>query len=265
MQNVEKILNNIHSTNPILFTSKILPKANIKKIDGVKVIDIVNGDDNLTEIFGKDVKSKEDLRCLVHMIEDVGMEKFVNLKALCSLGNSANLSTSYVSYNNNPTYYNYKFGIVVDVPHFNILLVSKRNNSTGCKKDERNMVLMLNPYGDSNLRKKHIELLKYELGVDDDEYVQIYRQVSSCKKKSQIKDVEIGKRIITKEEILGAVTVFEKSLLSKTNHNEVVVYNPRMSGLIAMVDKYDEVPKEMRKFAQKYDLPIIILGGNTRY
>ena len=48
VQNVEKILNNIHSTNPILFTSKILPKANIKKIDGVKVIDIVNGDDNLT-------------------------------------------------------------------------------------------------------------------------------------------------------------------------------------------------------------------------
>ena len=265
VQNVEKILDNIHSTNPILFTSKILPNANIKKIDGVKVIDIVNGDDNLTEIFGKDVKSKEDLSFLVHMISNAGIEQFTNLKALCKLGNSACLSTSYVSYNNNPTYYNYKYGIVVDAPHFNILLTSNRNNNTGRKKNANNMVIMLNPYDESNSRAKSIELLKYELGVDDDEYAQIYRQVSSCKKKSQIKDVEIGKRIITKEEILGAVTVFEKSLLSKTNHNEVVVYNPRMSGLIAMVDKYEDVPINMKEFAKKYDLPIIILGGNTRY
>jgi len=265
VQNVEKILDNIHSTNPILFTSKILPNANIKKIDGVKVIDIVNGDNNLTEIFGKDVKNEEDLKFLVHMIEDARTEKFVNLKALCTLGNSANLSTSYVAYNNNPTYCNYKYGIVVDVPHFNILLVSKRNNSTGCKKDEHDMVVMLNPYGDSNLRKKHIELLKYELGVDDDEYGQIYRQVSSCKKKSEIKDIKIGERIIKKGELLDAISVFEKSFLSKSQHNEIVVYNPKMSGLIAMVDKYDEVPKEMRKFAQKYDLPIIILGENMRY
>ncbi len=262
VQNVEKILDKIHSTNPILFTSKILPKANIKKIDGVKVIDIVNGDDNLTEIYGKDIKNKEDLKFLVHMIEDARAEKFVNLKALCTLGNCANLSTSYVAYNNNPTYYNYKYGIVVDVPHFNILLMSKRNNSTGCKKDEHDMVTMLNPYGDSNPRKKHIELLKYELGVNSDEYAQIYRQVSGCKKKLEIKDIKIGERIIKKEEILDAINIFEKSFLSKAQHNEIVVYNPKMSGLVAMVDKYENVPNEMRNFAKKYNLPIIILGKN---
>lgn len=265
VKNAEKILEKIHSTNPVLFTSKILPKANIKRIDGVKVIDIVNGCDNLSEIFGNDIKNKEDLRFLVHMFQEANIENFINLKALCELGNNANLSASFVAYQNNPTYGGFKYGVVLDAPHFNVLLISNRNSSTGCKKDSYDMVAMLNPYGNSDARKKSIELLKYELGASDKEYAQIYKQLSECKKKSQIKDIKVGKKIFKKEDILESIKIFENSFLNKSRHNEVVAYNPKIRGLIAMINKHEDIPSEMKDFAKKHDLPIILLGDNTKY
>jgi hypothetical protein len=68
-------------------------------------------------------------------------------------------------------------------------------------------------------------------------------------------------KTLTGKEVRTAILHAQDSILSSEVHNEVNVYAPRISGVVAKVDSIEEVPQYVIDYAQEHDLPLYILGS----
>ena len=260
---VDETLDSIYSSATPLFTSKIIKRADIPRIDGVKVIDVKNNPKILPQIFGKEVKSIDDLRFLVHMLKEPSEETFAQLSYLSQARNDCALSTSYISSNNDGCYAKFKYGVFVDSLLSDLLVSSRNNLNSGGKKGKKYLVDSLTDFESYELhkRKENAQHVMKLLGATEKEYAEIIKQIAETKKKSQIQDVVTEEKLFKSGDIKNAIDAFEKIILRSGDfHNEVVVYHPKVSGLFAKVDSFNEIPSEMKTYAKKYNLPIMIWG-----
>lgn len=103
--------------------------------------------------------------------------------------------------------------------------------------------------------------------ISDEEYTKIIKYIQSKKyPETQIKNLKVGDRTFTREDILGAFTYSRDQLIEvkkmKTHgeHNEIVALNSKVKGLIAKVNSLDECPEWFLEFAKDNNLPIILIG-----
>ena len=266
---IQNSLNKINSLGQLIFTSKIIRKDLIPKISyqGVdyKVIDFtkINQNTDLSKFGFAPEVTYDSLRLLVHMIE-----KIIDLKMVNELLNTANqgfLCSSYISLDNITTYDDRKFGVSLEAENVNIANASDSNQGSGNRKDFNifSAIISGNDEYLSQFRKKIPSIIKKELELSDEEYIELYELIASKKYLSQIKDDETysikGKNIRGKK-IKEAIQKAQDKLFNNKENNEVNLYNPKINAFIARVNSIDKIPQECLNFVQKYDLPIYLLG-----
>ena len=208
----------------------------------------------------------ENARFLVHMTQ-TGTYFDVVYALAKSHNNSSAWSTSLISVDNQSTYGNRPYGFIFDVRQENISEAYYNNTSSGSHKDMNVFEKILldfdkkeRTYLSKNFRK---ELKKQGIWLNDESYANL---VDYLKKKKHItainKDIQIGKKTIKANTIVKCLQKSQDALFGKDseyNHNEIVVINPKIQGLIA---KYEvtECNDDFLMFASQHNLPVVIIG-----
>ena len=179
--------------------------------------------------------------------------------------NNSAWSTSLIKTSNNRTYGNEKFGFILDVDQANISEAYYENTGSGCGKDINvfKTILFEQDNAARTYVKNHLmqDLLKKGIQLSNDEYVQLSKFLMSKKYTTQItKNVKIGDRVIKASDLVECLESSRDALFFGGDiHSEIVSINPRVKGLIAKVEKLEECPEEFLQFAQKHNLPIILM------
>ena len=266
---IQNSLNNINSLGQLIFTSKIIRKDLIPKIRygdvDYKVRDFtkINQDTDLSKFGFAPEVTYDALRLLIH-----ANNKAINLEAINALSDNSNgsfLCSSYISLDNIMTFSNKKFGASLEAENVNIANASSLNQTSGAKKDFKmfSAIITGNDNYLSQFRTKIPSIIKKELELTDEEYIELYELLASKKYLSQIKDDEtysIKGKNIKGEKIKKAIQKAQDELLNNETNNEINLYNPKINAFIARVNSIDKIPQEYLNFVQEYDLPIYLLG-----
>ncbi len=265
---IQNSLNKINSFGQLIFTSKIIRKDLIPKINyqGVdyKVIDFtkINQDTNLSKFGFAPEVTYDSLRLLFH-----GCNRAINLEAINALSNTENssfLCSSYISLDNAMTFLNRKFGVSLEAENVNIANASDSNQTSGARKDFNLFVDVISDHSRLSIYRINLpSIIKKELELNDEEYIELYELIASKKYLSQIKDdktYSIKRKRITGKKIKKAIQKAQDELFNKRENNEVNLYNPKINAFVARVNSIDKIPQDYLNFVQKYDLPIYILG-----
>ncbi len=273
---IDKALALMYSKSNLIFDTQFMkngerfPKENIV-IDGeqseLKVLNLNNLQDNanLQQYGFSTGVTKDNARFTVHMTypSKSNMESVIILTQN-SMNNSA-WSTSLIKTSNNRTYGNEKFGFILDVDQANISEAYYENTGSGCGKDINVFKTILFEQDDAarTYVKNHLmqELLKKRIQLSNNEYALLSKFLMSKKYTTQItKDVKIGDKIIKASDLVECLESSRDALFFGGDiHSEIVSINPRVKGLIAKVEKLEECPEEFLQFAQKHNLPIILM------
>ena len=265
---IQNSLNKINSFGQLIFTSKIIRKDLIPKINyqGVdyKVIDFtkINQDTDLSKFGFAPEVTYDSLRLLFH-----GCNRAINLEAINALSNTENssfLCSSYISLDNAMTFLNRKFGVSLEAENVNIANASDSNQTSGARKDFNLFVDVISDHSRLSIYRINLpSIIKKELELNDEEYIALYELIASKKYLSQIKDdktYSIKRKRITGKKIKKAIQKAQDELFNKRENNEVNLYNPKINAFVARVNSIDKIPQDYLNFVQKYDLPIYILG-----
>lgn len=259
-------------------TGRVLPARGFP-VETVKIKDTDTGLKtlNLTKLnedtdmfnYGFNHIPLKDLRLTVHMVnQSINLDVFKTL-ARNPMNNSAQ-SISMISMADKSTYSGLQFGLVLDVDNANVSHAYFSNTSSGTKKGFAHFVEEM--FENSKYRtyvKDNFKSYLTEKGVEisDEEYTKIIKYIQSKKyPETQIKNLKVGNRTFTREDILGAFTYSRDQLIEvkkmKTHgeHNEIVALNSKVKGLIAKVNSLDECPEWFLEFAKGNNLPIILIG-----
>ena len=259
-------------------TGRVLPARGFP-VETVKIKDTDTGLKtlNLTKLnedtdmfnYGFNHIPLKDLRLTVHMVnQSINLDVFKTL-ARNPMNNSAQ-SISMISMADKSTYSGLQFGLVLDVDNANVSHAYFSNTSSGTKKGFAHFVEEM--FENSKYRtyvKDNFKSYLTEKGVEisDEEYTKIIKYIQSKKyPETQIKNLKVGNRTFTREDILGAFTYSRDQLIEvkkmKTHgeHNEIVALNSKVKGLIAKVNSLDECPEWFLEFAKDNNLPIILIG-----
>lgn len=281
-ENIAPIQNNLdflYSTGNALFTDKIvLPsklKNHVETKDGkeYKVINLhkLKNDQDMGEFGFAKGKKKEDLRFLVHMVDENYIYNSLNtVKLLSSPLNGGVLSESLISPKYKRTYCNRKHGVLLSEINTNIINQNKSNQGSGTAKDFSNvMSLIYDGYAGGCRSNFKNELLK-NLNIDssqitDSEYAEFYKTVLASKTSlsefCDKKEFKIGAYTLTGKQLKEAIQKHQDELIDKEQlgHNEIVGYTPKIQAVIAKENSLAEVPDELLKFAEENNLPVILM------
>lgn len=279
LEAIQQNLDFLYSTGSAIFSDKISKNANLdncKQIkDGVeyKVINFHEISDNadMGEFGFEKGKKKNDLKLLVHMVDQLGIYENLNtIKLLSSPLNGGVLSESLITPEYKRTYCNRKYGVLLSEINTNIINAANSNQGSGTQKDLSNIIdLIYNGYC-ASFRTNFKEELLTNLGISkyditDNEYAQFYKnEIASKNSLSEInrsRKYELGKYIITGEQLYHAINKFQNDLIDKNekHHNEIVGYTPKISAVIAKANSLNALPDGLLKFAHENNLPIILL------
>ncbi len=281
---IEEKLTEMYSSGNAIFSDYPLSEAKLQNcketLDGVdyKVINfhkISNSEDmeNYGFEFGK---RKKDLRFLVHMVPDESIKNSLNLvKMLSNTSNEGVLSESLISLDSNRTYCNRKYGLLLSQINTNIINTSKSNQGSGTeKKTDQAIELIFNTYPNSASKENRgyfKENLLKNLEIDENsvtskDFADFYREnIANKRTISQIipsKEYKLGKHLIKGEKLIAALKKYQDNdVLTNMSdfHNEIVGYAPKIKGVIAKENELKDVPKELLDFAQKNNLPIVLI------
>lgn len=269
---IEKALDEIYQTGNIIITSRIITPSKIPQIThqgkAYQVINLSNIPET-TEMspFGFiPGTKKQDLRFLTHFIPESDFtENAQKIDLLSDIARPGVLSTSVLSPQRNKTYCYRKYGFILESSNSNIANAYDINQGSGFKKDFSNFVqLTTNQNSLRTFLSKNViqELsLKYP-DFNEAEYGEVYKQIVSKKHLGQISDLSTGKRKIKGEDLKQALSRAQDKLFNpcENEHNEIVVYNPKISGMIFKKDRIQDVPQELLDFAHEKNLPVVLLG-----
>lgn len=269
---IEKALDDIYKTGNVIITSRVVTPSKIPQVihqgKAYKVINLSNLVDNqeMSQFgFVPGVK-KENLRFLTHFIPDNAMvESAQKIDILSDVSRPGVLSTSVLSPQKSKTYGYRKYGFVLETENSNIANAYEINQGSGFKKNFDKFVELTTIQSTYRtfLRKNIIQELSLKYSdLDEAEYGEIYKQIIAKRHFGQISDVNTGKRTIKGEDLKQALSNAQDKLFnpSPTEHNEVVVYNPKISGMIFKENSIEEVPQDLLDFAHERNLPIILFG-----
>ena len=276
MQPIDEALTRMYSRANLVFDTQFMqngerfPRETIE-IGGetieLKVLNLSNlkGNDSLQQYGFSTGVTKENARFTVHMTNpNMSRMESVMILTQNSLNQSA-WSTSLIKASNNRTYCNMKFGFVLDVDQANISEANYENTGSGCRKGlETFKRILLNANGSARTYvKDHLtkELSNKGIELNDNEYAQLAKYLITKKYTTQItKDIKIGDKVIKASDLVECLEKSRDALFKGGDqHSEIVPINPRVKGLIAKVEKLEECPEEFLQFAQKHNLPIILM------
>ena len=276
MEAIDDALNLMYSKANLVFDTQFtgngnkFPKQTIN-INGepteLKVLNLSNlKDKDSLEQFGFSTGvTKDSARFTVHMTEPtIGSMQSVITLTQNSLNQSA-WSTSLIKTSNNRTYWNKKFGFVLDTDLANISEAYYSNTSSGGHKNLQDFErILFNQTGEERTYvKDNFVKAMSKKGVDltDKEYAQLSKYLLSKKYTTQItKDIKIGDKVIKAKALVACIEKARDALFEGGNiHSEIVSLNPRVKGLIAKVEKLEDCPEEFLQIAKEYNLPIILM------
>ena len=254
-----------------------IPKASELKADGVNVEEITTTDSNGNEIknkvlylkkgldlskygFDKGV-SAENFNVIVHGFNDNIQQ--VMLDALNLPDMNALLSTSYVFWEKG-NYHTFRpQGFIKNIPAENIGVAYYRDFGSGCQKTEE---MLIDDYiqGGSYLYRKYFsDLMKKELNLSDEQYIDLYQKIKD-KPIEQI-EKEFPYAAYAIRNIFSQMEVLKRKF--QRDYNEVLVGKGQTTGVFFVgkddngnVYKPENIPEFLRKYAQDNDLPVIYLG-----
>ena len=251
-----------NQTGTLIYTSTPI-RAGEKQ--GYEVINLNEASEQEMTDFGFVPGTKrEDVRFLVHMTsEKTGKTA---LDTIDELGDDAYLCASYISLDDKATFGmssegQRKFGVCLEVENANIGRANSIDQYSGHMQNYDGFVENVQKRSKNQALPKSI---KTELSLTDDEYAQLYSQISDKQHLTQIRDeatYQVGDKILTGKEVRTAILHAQDSILSSEVHNEVNVYAPKINGVVAKVDSIEEVPQYVIDYAQEHDLPLYILGS----
>ncbi|MCD7878373.1 MAG: hypothetical protein LUG16_00385 [Candidatus Gastranaerophilales bacterium] len=266
---VEEEINNINKNGQIIFTSKIIKDELIPRTEYKgKTYKVINFNDlpsdfDLEQFGFLAGTTPDNLRLLIHTAHTAENLRVTN--HISDIANESFLCTSLVSLKEKATHWNKRFGVCLEGENVNISNASTSNQESLDKKDFK-------IFSDSLTNKNKLyfyretlpKMVKSELNLSDDEYIQLYNQISETRYESQIKDDEIyhaGDKQISGMDIKNAVKKAGDSILQNEKHNEVNIYNPKTKAFIAKTDSIQEIPQSYLDFAFENNLPVFILGA----
>ena len=254
-----------------------IPKASELEADGVNVKEITTKDENGNEIKNKVVYlekgldlskygfdkgvTAENFNVIVHGFDNNIQQAM--LEALEMPDSDALLSTSYIFYDKG-NYHTFRpQGFIKNIPSDNIGVAYYRDFGSGCRKTEE---MLINDYlsDKGNIYRKYFsELLKKELNLNDEEYLDLYQKIKD-KPIEQI-EKEAPHAAYAIKNIFAKMEIHKRKF--KRDYNEILVGKGKTTGVFfegadEQGNKYkvENMPEFLRKYARDNDLPIIYFG-----
>jgi len=197
--------------------------------------------------------SADNFYGIIHTIPDHAENAVGMLDMASKEGCEGVLSTSLISGKKFDTYSGRKFGLVFDVDPGNIGVAYPENVGSGYFKDVGRLksYFFKNKGPDDEYRRYFSEKLKKAANLSEEEYKEVYKKLAQCKDLSDIQDPKLR----------AAVKETTESLFKFGNHNEIVSYAAKPTGIfVKNIQSSEEIPYQLRKYAQDNDLPIILFG-----
>ena len=248
-----------------------IPKASEMKdcetitLDGITntVFYINKAEDSLEQYGFERGTSINNWKGLVHGLDT---EQQLQIFTTFSLIDSeALLSTSYIT----PKEYKgfRKQGLILDVNPNDIHAGYFKDFGSGFKKDIDELkknYLFAEKNQNSIWRQDRTQyrtyfpnLMKKYFNYSDEEYLQTIKGLQNCK---SITDIEKKNKNFAN----GLLEIFETTKFGERRYdrkyNEILISRPKVQGVFAYGQKYEEIPLFLRKFAQDNDFPIIMFG-----
>lgn len=274
MSRIQEKIDNLYKTGNAVYTTNVIVPSKIpleKSSEGreYRVINFtkIPNDKDLYEYgFAKGTK-KDDIRLLVHMIDDeVDLNR---MRYLSDINNAGVLSETLISLDKQRTYCNRCYGVVLSNMPYNVIQMSDENIGSGTKKDFKYAIRA----AQTGLHRDEFKkLLLAELGlegkVSDDEYAEFYLKYLSNKNMlSQFnadREYKIGAHAVSSDVLRAAAArvmdgFIERSAEADT-HSEFVAYNPKIRAIIAKENSLDDTPQYLKDYAFEHNLPIFLTG-----
>lgn len=266
---ISDALININSKGEIFLTNSIIDKSIIPTINyNGKTYKVINFSElskntDLAQYGFEPNTTLDNFRVLVHTIKEKDIKQ--NLENVLMLGDSANegfLCASFISNSNKNTYHDNKYGVVLNTENVNIANASKVNQNSGFEKGFKNFSNIITGNArESVYRDNTSRNIKKNLNLTDNEYAKLYTILQKFKHASQldnISSITVGDKTFTGAQIKNAIISSNNSIINARFHNEVNVYTPQISAVMAKVNSIDEVPQELSDFANEHNLPIFL-------
>lgn len=266
---IKKEIDNFYKTGNMFFATKLL---NINKFPDVeyngemyKVLNLskLKNSANLFD-YGLSINKIEDLRLMFHA------GNYNVLQDLTKPFNEAVISVSMLSPKKKATYNSVKTGFWVDAVNENVINTSSVNQSSGIQRDFSGFVNLM---GNNIYREFQQNMILSSLNnnrkkqLNKNDYAFLYNAILNKKYLSQIEEIKLPNgEVVTKNEFKKAYMEMEKEIMKKGDllHNEIVLYNPTINGIISLSNSISEIPKEYLNIAKENNLPIILLGKSFK-
>lgn len=283
VKDVETTLNNIYSTAPIIkpttipYEQRYLTKHLYNGTE-YKIIDFTDPKLELSKLGFSSELDLENVRFLTHFINIEGQDSRMSgsstelINLLCDEMNDTSLSVALI----NPNHIDIDVmgrncAVILEPMGSNYAAAYHEDFTSPLKKGFQEFKEYL--IGDLTPEKRIYvsNVYKKLLNLNDSEYVDFYKALSSLKDISNIKsDIVINKglsteRMIPKEEVVNAINSAHNSLTNVTgNWNELIIYNPKIKALLYKIETdvqdnlLENCPKDILDFARKHDIPIVV-------
>jgi hypothetical protein len=271
---IRNYINEINQDGQLIFTNKIINPnlIPIEELNGekYKVINFTQfaEDTDLAQFGFEPGTTPANLRLAIHNTSISGAETVI--EQLDDPNNEALLCVSIISlsHNTNGTFAPDGTILSLETEQYNIANFAPADVGSGNKKNFKHFIDSL--FENSNMhafRANYAKILQENLGISKEQYAELYSQLQLLRYISQldyIDEFKIGDVTLTgqfiKEAILKAETEFIEEF--KDRYTEANFLYPKTNAIIVKTNELKNVPQEILKMAQKYNLPIYLIGSN---
>lgn len=285
---IEDAVNKIYQKANFIFDTQFMHNGQLfptqkvtlnGKKETFKVLDfnkLVEGEELEKYGFAPGV-TRDNARFIVHMTDP----EFSNLETVYRLTETpvfqSTWSSSMVQMSNNNTYWGKDFGVIFDIPQSNYSEAFWGNTHSGGEKGLDAFQNYL--FGSRKIKKEDVngkketwdvrhfvkdnfikQMIEFGYNLSETEYAALSQYLFGKKYLSQIrKDVQIGEKVIDAKDLVKALEKSRDELFYGYEHSEIIPINPKIKGIFAKVDKIEDCPEDVLKFAKEHDLPIILM------
>jgi len=274
---IEDALKKINSSGQIFLVNKIVDSSKLPKTEYngqvYKIIDFTKlpKDFDLSKYGFESGTTVDNFRLFFHTIKERELKN--KLEAIVHLSDASNqgyLCASYVSIDNHPTFLDNKFGVSIYSENINIANAINYNQSSGTGKNFYDFTKIVS---DKDINHSYRNLIsnsiKKSLKLSDSEYSELYSKIQNYKFISQLDNTDtitVRNKKFSGEEIKKAIIFADDLMLlhlknAVSIYNEANLYNPKTNAVVAKVNSIEEIPQILFDYAQKYNLPIYIIGN----
>lgn len=255
--------NFIFSDRPVTSAIPIQTITNHGKNYKVKLVDLADQKvlSHLEDYGFLPGTNPKDLEFVVHMFKHDKEEIYLTqLHNAIKNKETVTLSTSLTN-GTNRLHDHGNIGVVVDYDQNSVLNAFNRDLNSGTNKNFPSRQWYNKILDESHSGQEYSFVkseLKNILGVNDAEYLELTTYLKDKRYLTQIKDIQIGNKKLSGEEIRKALKESQKKLFTGPNgYNEIELFNPSIEAIYLKDIAISDVPSYIFEYAEKHNLPII--------